>query len=534
MKKYFNIAIAMLIAAGLSTSCKDYLDINDNPNDATYVEPQLILPTALVRSASLSNSYSTYGGNLAGQIANAGGFSGFGQMLTYNFEPGYSSQWGTAYDNLLDYRYVIDGTADDPTLVNFNAIAKIMTALEFSRLVDQHGSVPYFEALQGSANLTPAYDSGSAIYEDIINKLDTAMTSIRNATFPMPLNASSDPMFQGDMNKWLRFANSLKLRFLIRVHGTSELGSFATQKFSNFDNTLGLITDDAVVNPGYESQSGKVNPTWASYGYAINGNLANSSRVPTFFVYGFYDGTKLNDPVRGGKIYNDFGNSSRPTPLNQLGVEGNNPPVRAGFSPWYNNSTTANVNTDGVVKGPGQAQPIMLLAEALFLKAEAQMKGLLPGEAKTSFDDGIKASFRYLHKDVNGTVPASFNATTLLNNYKSLNSSDYRVQYSESVNQGGTAVPTTNEQKLEAIITQKYVAMNMITAEESWNDYRRTGYPVTVPNGGRYVDMASTTSIATTPDRLPRILVYPNSEYNYNAENVRDVNPFTDKVFWAK
>lgn len=532
MKKYFNIAIAMLIAAGLSTSCKDYLDINDNPNAATYVEPQLVLPTAIVRSAGLSNSYNTYGGSLGGYIANAGGFSGFGNLLTYAFTPGTHSQWGTAYDTLLDYKYVLDGSADDNNLANFHAIAKIMMAFEYSRIVDQHGDIPYSEALLGSANLTPKYDAATDIYQDLINQLDDAISIIDNASFPLTLDAKSDPMFQGNMTNWKRFANTVKLRLLIRISGSS-LSSFAQQKLASFNNSLGLITEDAVVNPGYENQSGKVNPTWGTWGYSTNGNVATTSRVPTYFIYGFYDGTKLSDNFRGSKIFNDFGNSSRPTPLNQLGVESGNPPIRSGFSPWYNGQT-ANVATDGVVKAPTAGQPIILLAEAHFLKAEAQLKGFLPGDAKASFEEGIKASFRYLAKNGAGVVPASFNATTELNNYKVANSSSYLVQFDSYVTQGGETVATTAAQKLEAIITQKYIAFNMITGEEAWNDYRRTGYPVTTPGGGRYLDMASTTSVATTPDRLPTILKYPQSEYNYNSTNVKDVNHFGDKLFWAK
>lgn len=533
MKKYFNIAIAMLIAAGLSSSCKDYLDINENPNQATYVEPQLVLPTAIVRSASLAHSYNTYGGSLIGYIANAGGFSGFGNLLTYSFTPGTHSAWGTAYDNLLDYKYVLDGSEEDSSLANFHAIAKIMTALEYSRLVDQHGDVPYSEALQGSLNLTPKYDSAPVIYEDIINQLDEAINIIDNASFPLTLNSASDPMFGGNMLNWKRFANTLKLRLLLRVSESSELSSFAAQKLSSFDTSLGLITDDAMVNPGYENQSGKVNPTWATWGYTTTGNVATSSRVPTYYIYGFYDGTKLSDDYRGSKIYNDFGNSSRPTPLNQLGVESGNPPIRAGFSPWFN-SNTANTETDGVVKGPGQGRPIILLAEAHFLRAEAQLKGYLSGDDHSSFDEGIKASFRYLAKNANDAVPSGFNSQALLNAYKSSNSSSHLVQYANLVDQHGTTIPTTDQQKLEAIITQKYIAFNMITGEEAWNDYRRTGYPTTTPGGGRYDDVASTTSVATTPDRLPTLLKYPQSEYDYNSANVRDVNHFGDKIFWAK
>ncbi len=82
------------------TACEKFLDVNENPNSPTSVVPELILPTAIVRSASLTVSYNTYGGSLVGQIANAGGFSGFGALLTYNFTAGYLSQWDGTYDNL--------------------------------------------------------------------------------------------------------------------------------------------------------------------------------------------------------------------------------------------------------------------------------------------------------------------------------------------------------------------------------------------------------------------------------------------------
>lgn len=534
MKRYFNIAICMLIAAGLSTSCKDYLDVNTNPNQATSVEPQLVLPAGIVRSASLTVSYNTYGASLGGYIANAGGFSGFGNLLNYNFTPGTHSQWGTAYDNLLDYKFVLDASDERPEMAYFKAAGMIMSALEFQRIVDQHGDVPYTEALKGTANLTPSYDSAPVIYQDLINKLDEAIATIDNAEFPISLNSSSDPLFAGNMANWKRFANTLKLRMLVRISGVSSLSSFVNEKFASFNQTLGIITNDVIVNPGYVKD--KPNPTWATWGYTTTGNLATSSRVPTYYVYGFYDGTKLSDAGRGALIFNDFGNSSRPTPLNQLGNEVGNPPVRSGYSPWYTGErASASSITDayGVVKGPNQGQPIMLLAEAHFLLAEARLKGFLPGDDKASFEAGIRASFTYLNKDVAGTVRSGFNAANALATYKADNTS-YLVLYSENLDQNLDSTPTNNEQKLEAIITQKYIALNMINGDEAWNEYRRTGYPRTVPLGGRYYDMASTNSNATAPDRLPTLLKYPQSEYNYNSANVRDVNHFTEKIFWAK
>ncbi|WP_257667699.1 SusD/RagB family nutrient-binding outer membrane lipoprotein [Parapedobacter tibetensis] len=529
MKKY-SIKYLMFALLFSATSCEKYLDINDNPNDPTVVQPELVLPAGLVRTASLAVAYNTYGASLGGYIANAGGFSGFGALLNYNFTPGFLSNWGGSYDNLLDYKYVIDNSEGVDELAYFNAVAKIMTVYGYQLLVDAHGDIPYTAALQSDANTTPAYDNAPAIYQDLVNKLDEAIGIIDNAQFPRALGFSADPMFGEDrepeeqMNLWKQFANTVKLRLLIRVSEVPALQDFVNSEFASFDEELGILTEDAIVNPGYELN--KPNPTWSSWGYTTTGNVATSSRVPTYYVYGYYDGNKLTDPGRGSVIYNDFGDGSRPTPLNQLGVEQNNPPIRANYSPWYTGvrESASNIsNALGIVKGPSQGQPILLLSEAYFLLAEAQLRGLLSGDAEESFEAGIAASFGYLYTTVSGTVDAGKDVDEDVETYLTDNSGSTLVNFS-----GNT------EQKTEAIITQKYIALNMIHSHEGWNDYRRTGYPRTNPDADRYNNMASVNSNSTRLDELPTILLYPQTEFAYNPTNVRVLNQFSDLIFWAK
>lgn len=524
MKKIFLIKSLFIVGLALQ-SCNDYLDVNTNPNSATAVDAQLLLPGAIVRSASLTVAYSNYGGQLAGYQSNAGGFSGFGNLLNYNFTPGTNSNFEASYDNLQDLKIVIDAAkANSSELGFFGAAAEIISVLEYHRIVDQHNNVPYTESLQGASNITPVYDNGATIYQDLIARLDAAIAVIKAGQFTLGLNSSSDPLFAGDKDKWVRFANTLKLRLLLRVSGVQALSTFAQQKFATLETNF--ITDDALVNPGYAQD--RPNPNWASRGYTTAGAVANASRTPAYFSYGFYDGNKLADPDRGSVIYNDFGNTTRPTPVNQLGNETGNPAIRANYSPWYTgtfNSVSSITNALGVLKGSTQGQPIILLSEAKLLLAEAQLKGYLTGNYVTSFEDGVKASYTYLYKTVGGTVDAGKNVTTSFTNYKNLNNTSYLVNID---------LATSVAQRLEAIITQKYIAFNMINGDEAWNDYRRTGYPVTVPRGTRYQDMASTASNSSAADRLPTILKYPQSEYDYNASNVKDLNVFTDKVFWAK
>jgi hypothetical protein len=92
----------------LGTSCKKYLDVNDNPNQATSATPQLILPQALTATASNLNGFNSYGAQLGGFMANAGGYGGFGSSISYNFSANdHSGRWTATYDNLEDYQAIL-------------------------------------------------------------------------------------------------------------------------------------------------------------------------------------------------------------------------------------------------------------------------------------------------------------------------------------------------------------------------------------------------------------------------------------------
>ncbi|TDE16497.1 SusD/RagB family nutrient-binding outer membrane lipoprotein [Dyadobacter psychrotolerans] len=523
MKKYsIYLMLVLLIAA--TTSCKDYLDINDNPNSPTSATPELVLPQAIVGSASIASQYNNYGLHFGGYQANAGGFSGFGLLFNYQLVPDtYNGIWVNTYDNLQDYKYVIDQTEGNASFAYANSAAKIMTALNYARLVDAFNNVPYTEALQNNANLTPKYDEGPVIYQDLITKLTAAIAAIDAGASSTPLTSSSDPLFGGDMTKWKKFANTIKLRMLIRISGVPALAAFTTAQFASLDKTLGFISDDAIVNPGYVKD--KPNPTWNTWGYTTAGALANSSRIPTKFAFGFYKGQKLTDVGRGSVIYKNF-SAATTTPVNQLGNEVDAPAVVTSYSTWYTgtfSSASSISNALGVLKGPSMGQPLILAAESYFLQSEAQLKGYITGDYIASFNSGITASFTYLYKDVTNTVSATKNVATDVATYKSANPESYLVNI---------ALATTAAQRLEAIITQKYIAVNMVNSDEGYNEFRRTTYPVTAPNGDAYHNIASLLSASTRADKLPSRVLYPSSEQSLNAGNYKVVNQFTDLIFW--
>ena len=449
--------------------------------------------------------------------------------------------WVNMYqDPLADLQYVILQTEGNVEMGYFNGAAKVMSVYNYGKLVDAFGDIPYTEALRGNeAIFGPVYDDAADVYTALLATLDDAIAtidaagasgaalSLRYANDPLFGTASERPIGE-QMLDWKRFANTLKLRMLVRLSTTTDVSAEFAALETTFSDVLSVIdgttviipggeaflTDDAEVDPGYDKN--RPNPTWATWGRTTADALANSSRIPTTFAFAFYNGTKISDSGRGETLFVNF----PLTPTNQLGNEVGNPTIVPGQVTWASNQ--AGYEGTGVLKGPGMARPLMLHAEALFLQAEAQLNGDLAGSYVTSYYDGITASFRYMCKDENDAVKVAF--APLVANYLSVNDGNDLVTIEDA---------TGDPERLEAIITQKYIALNMINSDEAWNEYRRTGYPATVPGGAPSFDIASNKSNVTNRfDRLPTRVMYPSSEQSYNASNYRAVDYTTELIFW--
>jgi hypothetical protein len=525
--------IIITIASLCGASCKKYLNINQNPNAPTVTNPQLELPLAIVNAAQLTSNMNDYGGQTVGYAANAGGYGGFGSLWTYDYTASQGEgYWDLGYQTLENFQYIINLTAKDPSNANYDAVAKIMKAYIFQALVDEFGDIPYTQALLGGNDFRPTYDSAATIYPKLASLIDSAIAEMSPSATPVP--SGSDPVFNGNMTQWAQFGNSLKLRLIIRA---SSVVTFPNMTFSSD----GFLTNDAIVQPGYTlalvASGSEVSPSWSAWVANYAGSRSGQAWVPAYFVYGYYDGTKLTDDVRGENIYFGWPSDS----VNQLGIT---PPNNTKTSPfnagaWYSGSGsgTGLGNATGVMKGPNMGEPLMLLAESDFLQAEADLEGILTGNAKTDFNNGIAASFGYLEEGPNATSGNSgpalsgYAGTTYATDaaaYQAANSTSYLANYDKALNKA---------QQLEAIITQKYIALNFINGEEAWSEYRRTGYPVSSGSSlnNPYGSIASTQSQATRPDHLPTRLPYPASEAATNASNVpQGISVYTTTIFWAQ
>ncbi|WP_113652130.1 SusD/RagB family nutrient-binding outer membrane lipoprotein [Pedobacter namyangjuensis] len=525
MKRILNISIILLLVVGFSSCKKDYLDINDNPNSATSSTPQLVLPAVLNNMGGNYLTYFSYGGYMVGYMANAGGYSFVGSAtITYNYNNNSNTGLFTAaYSDLRSLQYIIKSTTDQPQYVLYNSVARILKSYYYQLLVDEYGNVPYSEALLGADNVTPHYDDAATIYQDLIKQIDESILQLRTFGSSSSVTAlgTSDIVFGGNTTKWIQFANNIKLRILTRAQNSS-LTSFVNNAFGTF-SAEGFMLDDVLIQPGYISTAATQNPLWNSYQSTYTGASVAQSVIPSTWIHSFYNGTKLSDAGRGTLIYRAFsGNPVR----GQLGVESN--PVWGSAPNWYVGTGTGTASTEarGLLKSRVMGLLFFSAAETHFLLAEAALKGhVLSGSASANFESGIKASYNYLNKS--GTTTTSSTTAVLdayLNTYKTNNATSYLVNYN---------LATTDAERLEAIITQKYIALNFVNGFEAWQEYKRTGYP-RVSGTAATTTFASTQSVGSTPDRLPVRSLYPTTEYNLNPNvpPVASIDAFTTKIFW--
>jgi hypothetical protein len=507
MKKYIIYSL-VLFASAFSSCKKNFLDL-PNPNQPTAASAALVLPSALSTSAAIVNaSYTTYGFWM-GYLAPAAGYAPSQSLLTYNFTTSDYQVWTSYYLNLSNYDYVIKQTNGNASQVYYNAIAQIMTAYNFQGLVDNYNDVPYTKAFQGSANLLPTYDKGPAIYADLIKRLDAAIAAIKGADDKVAVNpTSADIVFAGDMDKWKKFANTLKLRLILRQSNLPNFSAIAADIATTAAE--GYLTVDAAANPGYQNIDGKQSPFWAAYGYSQAGSTNNApTTAGTFGVNSF----KNNADPRGPLFYQP--NKDGDIVGNLFGVA---VPVTASN---FGNTTLSGgsfAKGTGLLKSPYMDANLLSASESYFLQSEAALKGLIStanGDAEALYKSGITASFETAYISYTGTnkivAPGADSAAV-----------KYYKQSKANINWEASS------DKLQAIITQKYLALTGYNMLEAYNEYRRTGFP-NVP--------ASVANGALGGGKLPSRIFYPNSEYAQNAANVGaegTINQFTSKIFWAK
>ncbi|HLI93259.1 MAG TPA: SusD/RagB family nutrient-binding outer membrane lipoprotein, partial [Puia sp.] len=369
--------------------------------------------------------------------------------------------------------------------------ARIMRAMLFQDLVDQFGNIPYTQAAQPALTITPKYDSATAIYRDLVVQIDSGIAAIQASQ--STVDDASDIMFKGSKSLWLAFANTIKLRILLRQVPNGDQAYVGSEINTILQQGSGFLGagQDALVQPGYtDATSQSQNPFWADYGFLPNGGgpaQNNNFFVANSFMVNFLNSTA--DP-RLGYFYGK----------NSLGGYGGN---------FFGSSLTVSGELSpigpGILQSPSMPALLFSASQSFFMQAEAVQRGLMPGNYQDLFKAGVEESFRYLG------VP---NAQAAADQFISSSASQF-VNIAASTN------------PLETILYQKWVAECELDGLEAYCDYRRTGFPV-----------INQVSAAAPGQPMPQRILYPETEYTQNTVHVMTENQqpsdLYTKIFWAQ
>ncbi len=481
------------------TSCNDQLtDLNVNPNgvDPETVNPNLMVPTIITSTAKYYLEEGYRGGS-AGvmQYIQQSGWSG----STNKFDWDGAREWDKQYGYLRDAKHLYNRSMEEGMEFQ-QGIAIIMRAFNFAYITDSWGAAPYSNALNGDEgedeDLFPSFDSQETIYKGIIEELTSANTLLsKSASEYSGISSDADVLYDGSPSEWRKFANSLALRYYMRVSeklpdyakaGIEEIVSNpneypifssveddATMDFvgsSNDDSWPGNTTYDASESAfdriqlcaGFRDVLVDFNdPRLAVWFDEVDIPIKVSSAVaedevidgirylnPDYMVannYVVYNKSTWVDDVEAEKTLVDTMNYAG-LPIASTTGDGsgwNLNPNKIQGGPNVHNSALDDKYK--AAEGDMLQARLISYAEVCFILAEAAEKGWNVGSQQEWYEKGIKASFDTWEV-----------------------SDDYDIYIAES----GVAY----DGSLEQIITQKWIA-NWTVAHEAWCDWRRTGYP---------------------------------------------------------
>lgn len=478
MKKYLIALIILVIASGCR---KNFFDVNNSPNDPATSTSKLVLPSGIASSAYVMGGwYQLLGGMWSQHWAQSTGASQWTSWEDYSLQStDYDTrQFGELYTGCLSDLEYIRTTTRASKDWTYYLIATCVQSYTYQVLADLYDKIPFREALKGTANFTPHWDDGSLVYDSLIARLDFAMSqdfTVKSSSNPLATSSqvgNEDIIFQGDINTWIKFANTLKLKlFLRQVYARPTTAQPAITALLTENNFLLM---DAKMT-AFASEQDKRNPIYETGVDRLAGNLAASATLLDT-LKGASDPrlTAIFAPsVQGGFM---------------IGIKNGHYKTDAAIYPTIQNLSTPRL---------GPVDPVYFFSEAEcnFLLAEANLWYGSDVAAKTFYESGIMASMAKFGVADN---PALYGA-------------------------GGVyEYPATGfEDKQNAIIKQKWIASANSQSIEAFFDQNRTGYP-------NFYTISPTN---VTGGKFPKRLIYPDSERKSNPNTPAQV-PIYTKVWW--
>ncbi len=472
------------------TSCEKALDINTDPNNASFEQgtPELVFPAAVASTAGMfGGQYAILGGIWAQYWSQSASSSQYRYIDSYNvsqsdFSRGFDETFAGA---LNDYNFVIK-KSEELENWRFFLMGTVMKAYTYQVMVDLYDTLPYTEAFQGVENLNPKFEDGYAIYTALIAELDNALSKDYAST---PVGGNTDVVFDGDINEWVNFANTLKLKLYLRMVYAQPAEAEAGIKVL-YDNNASFLTKDASLAI-FQDLPNKSNPLYEDNIRQLN-TATNLRASMTFLSFLQANG----DPRIAAYFTKATDGSNTYKGINQGD---------------YNNSDPALLTISVAAMKATDPVQFISAAESHFLQAEALERYYGGAGAKEKYDAGVTAAF--------AQYGFESDASTFVD--------------------GAYSYPSTGtfEEKLEQIIVQKWASFPGSHSLEGFFEKNRTGYPKSSPVYSTDPSYVAGEIVfpktGVTGGKYPKRLIIPDTERKTNP-NTPAVVPLTTNVWWDK
>jgi len=425
--KNIKLIFLSLMVLLMTNSCDKSLDINTNPLVATSADPNAVLPYVFVQ---YSNRFTTEIGTRIMDVPQifSACFNSPRNGSTSIFLTG--NTWRMYYTQVLGNLVLVEADAEaaGESINNINAIAKIFKAKSYLELSSIWGAVPFTEALDGANFPSPNFDSQETVLRGVVDILDEAMVLIDEMPAEGVFDVSvGDLIYEGDMTKWRRWANSLKLRTLMLLRNQVNVDGDITKALSE-----PLIeSNDQVAMLRYFDTPAEAN----AFNRLLTAFYSDTNENAEVYAPGqdLYD-LLMGDPRFGLFIFDDVGGA----------------PDNGEFAEFDEAVISNNIIRNDL------PQIMFMPSEINFYRAELALDGFGSDNAQEQFNLGLNNILSFWGRDIPGA------GTTLT---------------TEEIDMYIASLPAVN---LQSVHEQLYLEafMRPIAA---WNTVRRTNVPALSP-----------------------------------------------------